>query len=130
MLRLGGLVGRMASLTLANSPKFAVHPGPPQIQTVRKLNFLSKLDAEDLWRGVTSVSNPGRKRGRASGGNRKRARDLNRGQVITCADQYYSQFNISYYYNHFNCICNLAFRRRCAEHALAWIECVAVEVYE
>lgn len=38
------------------------------------------MPAEDLWKGVTSVSNAGRKRGRAKGLMRKK--DLNRGQVI------------------------------------------------
>jgi small subunit ribosomal protein S5 len=38
------------------------------------------VPAEDLWKGVTSVSNAGRKRGRAKGLVRKR--DLNKGQVI------------------------------------------------
>lgn len=41
-----------------------------------------KLTAEELWKGVTSVSNPGRKRGRASGASRKQSKDLNRGQII------------------------------------------------
>lgn len=38
------------------------------------------MPAEDLWKGVTSVSNAGRKRGRAKGLVRRK--DLNRGQVI------------------------------------------------
>lgn len=33
-----------------------------------------------MWKGVTSVSNPGRRRGRAKGLARKR--DLNKGQII------------------------------------------------
>lgn len=36
--------------------------------------------ADELWKGVTSVSNAGRKRGRAKGLTRKR--DLNKGQII------------------------------------------------
>jgi len=36
--------------------------------------------ANELWKGVTSVSNAGRRRGRAKGLARKR--DLNRGQII------------------------------------------------
>jgi small subunit ribosomal protein S5 len=38
------------------------------------------VPAEDLWKGVTSVSNAGKKRGRAKGLVRRK--DLNRGQVI------------------------------------------------
>lgn len=36
--------------------------------------------ADDLWKGVTSVSNAGRRRGRAKGLPRRR--NLNRGQII------------------------------------------------
>ncbi|KAG5673299.1 hypothetical protein PVAND_003359 [Polypedilum vanderplanki] len=46
----------------------------------RNTSFFVKLPAEDLWKGVTSVSNAGRKRGRAKGLVRRK--DLNRGQVI------------------------------------------------
>jgi len=35
-----------------------------------------------LWKGVTSVSNAGRKRGRGKGAGRKMIKDLNRGQII------------------------------------------------
>lgn len=38
------------------------------------------MTADQLWKGCTSVSNAGRKRGRAKGIGRKK--DLNRGQVI------------------------------------------------
>lgn len=40
------------------------------------------MPAEFLWKGVTSVSNAGRKRGRGRGAGKKMAKDLNRGQVI------------------------------------------------
>jgi small subunit ribosomal protein S5 len=40
------------------------------------------VPAEDLWKGMTSVSNAGKKRGRGKGAGRKMARDLNRGQII------------------------------------------------
>lgn len=39
-----------------------------------------EVPADDLWKGVTSVSNAGRKRGRAKGLVRRR--DLNKGQMI------------------------------------------------
>ncbi|XP_014288372.1 small ribosomal subunit protein uS5m [Halyomorpha halys] len=48
----------------------------------RNTSFFNKLPAEALWKGVTSVSNAGKKRGRGKGTGRKIAKDLNRGQVI------------------------------------------------
>jgi len=45
-------------------------------------NFFNKLPAEALWKGITSVSNAGRKRGRAKRVSKKNIKDLNRGQVI------------------------------------------------
>lgn len=44
--------------------------------------FLSRVSAEQLWKGVTSLSPAGRRKGRGRGSGRKVARDLNRGQVI------------------------------------------------
>lgn len=40
------------------------------------------VPAEKLWKSVTSVSNAGAKKGRGRGGGTKRAKDLNKGQVI------------------------------------------------
>lgn len=45
-------------------------------------SFFSRISAEKLWKGVTSVSPAGRKKGRGRGSSKKVARDLNRGQVI------------------------------------------------
>ncbi|KAJ3636733.1 hypothetical protein MTP99_000248 [Tenebrio molitor] len=45
-------------------------------------NFFNKLPANDLWKGITSVSNAGKKRGRAKTVSKKNIKDLNRGQVI------------------------------------------------
>ena len=39
------------------------------------------VPAEDIWKGVTSVSNPGKKRGRGKG-VKGRKQNLNRGQII------------------------------------------------
>ena len=39
------------------------------------------MPAEDIWKGVTSVSNAGKKRGRGKG-VKGRAQNLNRGQII------------------------------------------------
>ncbi|XP_012285465.1 28S ribosomal protein S5, mitochondrial [Orussus abietinus] len=46
----------------------------------RNTSFFNKISADQLWKGVTSVSNAGKKRGRGRG--RKPIRNLNRGQVI------------------------------------------------
>ncbi|XP_032684997.1 28S ribosomal protein S5, mitochondrial [Odontomachus brunneus] len=47
---------------------------------VRNITFFTRKTADELWKGVTSVSNAGRRRGRAKGLSRKR--DLNKGQII------------------------------------------------
>jgi small subunit ribosomal protein S5 len=44
--------------------------------------FLLIDTAEHIWKSVTSVSNAGKKRGRGKGAGKKRAKNLNRGQVI------------------------------------------------
>lgn len=40
------------------------------------------VPADQLWKGVTSVSNAGKKRGRGKGVGKKMAKNLNRGQMI------------------------------------------------
>ncbi|XP_067617165.1 small ribosomal subunit protein uS5m [Eurosta solidaginis] len=52
------------------------------LNLVRYTSFFNKLPAEDIWRGVTSVSNAGKKRGRGKGAGKKIAKDLNKGQII------------------------------------------------
>ncbi|XP_015171965.1 PREDICTED: 28S ribosomal protein S5, mitochondrial [Polistes dominula] len=52
----------------------------PINNSIRNTSFFNKRPAEQLWKGVTSVSNAGKRRGRARGLARKK--DLNRGQVI------------------------------------------------
>ncbi|XP_015597786.1 28S ribosomal protein S5, mitochondrial [Cephus cinctus] len=54
----------------------------PVTNIVRSTSFFNKLPAESLWKGVTSVSNAGRKRGRARAIGKKGIKNLNRGQVI------------------------------------------------
>lgn len=45
--------------------------------------YICMLDtAEHIWKSVTSVSNAGKKRGRGKGVGKKRAKNLNRGQII------------------------------------------------
>uniref|UniRef100_A0A1A9W3L3 Small ribosomal subunit protein uS5m n=1 Tax=Glossina brevipalpis TaxID=37001 RepID=A0A1A9W3L3_9MUSC len=44
--------------------------------------IILEMPADDLWRGVTAVSNAGKKRGRGKGSGKKIAKDLNRGQMI------------------------------------------------
>lgn len=40
------------------------------------------MPAQDLWKGITSVSNAGKKRGRAKNASKSKIKDLNRGQII------------------------------------------------
>lgn len=40
------------------------------------------MPAEDLWKGITSVSNAGKKRGRGKTVNKRNIKNLNKGQVI------------------------------------------------
>uniref|UniRef100_A0A1A9VEQ0 Small ribosomal subunit protein uS5m n=1 Tax=Glossina austeni TaxID=7395 RepID=A0A1A9VEQ0_GLOAU len=54
----------------------------PYLNIQRNTSFFNKLPAADLWRGVTAVSNAGKKRGRGKGSGKKIAKDLNRGQII------------------------------------------------
>nr|CAD7454150.1 unnamed protein product [Timema tahoe] len=42
----------------------------------------SDVPAEEIWKGVTSVSNAGKKRGRGKGMGKKTAKNLNKGQII------------------------------------------------
>ncbi|CAH1117207.1 unnamed protein product [Phaedon cochleariae] len=50
--------------------------------STRNTNFFNKLPAKDLWKGITSVSNAGKKRGRGKNTSKSKIKDLNRGQVI------------------------------------------------
>ncbi|XP_011864627.1 PREDICTED: 28S ribosomal protein S5, mitochondrial [Vollenhovia emeryi] len=52
----------------------------PLIRDTRNSTFFVSKSADELWKGVTTVSNAGRKRGRAKGLAKKR--DLNKGQII------------------------------------------------
>ncbi|EFX85562.1 hypothetical protein DAPPUDRAFT_98818 [Daphnia pulex] len=54
----------------------------PVVSPVRHTSFFTKLPADKLWKGVTSVSNAGKKRGRGRAVGKKTAKNLNRGQVI------------------------------------------------
>ena len=40
------------------------------------------VPADKLWKGVTSVSNAGKKRGRGRAVGKKTAKNLNKGQII------------------------------------------------
>lgn len=55
---------------------------PVSVQQVRHESFFKKHTAEHIWKSVTSVSNAGKKRGRGKGAGKRRAKNLNRGQVI------------------------------------------------
>lgn len=45
-------------------------------------SFFSKNPGDQIWKGLLSVSNAGRRRGRGRGANRKTYKDLNKGQTI------------------------------------------------
>nr|CAD7589181.1 unnamed protein product [Timema genevievae] len=54
----------------------------PAVNINRNTSFFNKLPAEEIWKGVTSVSNAGKKRGRGKGMGKKTAKNLNKGQII------------------------------------------------
>nr|XP_022908850.1 28S ribosomal protein S5, mitochondrial [Onthophagus taurus] len=71
-------------------PTFLNEVNPSRIPTneilfgtpIRGTNFFNKLPAEALWKGVTSVSNAGKKRGRGKTVSKKNMKNLNKGQII------------------------------------------------
>ncbi|XP_052888115.1 28S ribosomal protein S5, mitochondrial [Anopheles moucheti] len=76
-------------LVCNHQPANEKHRGPallrpvvPTLCNVRQTSFFNKLPAEQIWKGVISVSNAGKKRGRGKGSGRITAKDLNRGQMI------------------------------------------------
>ncbi|XP_075161118.1 mitochondrial ribosomal protein S5 [Haematobia irritans] len=80
-----GLFNNFYKHALHNSISKAANGSPvvwPILNTVRHTSFFNKLPAEHLWKGVTAVSNAGKKRGRGKGTGKKVAKDLNRGQTI------------------------------------------------
>nr|CAG4651821.1 EOG090X0689 [Triops cancriformis] len=68
------------NVTTTNNGNVAVKS--PLLIPIRHTTFFNKISAEQLWKGVTSVSNAGKKRGRGKGVGRKSAKNLNRGQII------------------------------------------------
>ncbi|MCL4122941.1 UNVERIFIED_CONTAM: hypothetical protein GTU68_036973, partial [Idotea baltica] len=53
----------------------------------RSTGFFNKLTAEQLWKGVTSVSNAGKKRGRGKGNRKIFTKNLNKGQYIGTGEE-------------------------------------------
>lgn len=53
----------------------------PFVQSVRT-SFYTRLPAEKLWKSLITVSNAGKKRGRGRGLDARKAKDLNRGQIV------------------------------------------------
>ncbi|XP_017040736.1 28S ribosomal protein S5, mitochondrial [Drosophila ficusphila] len=81
---IGRFISSWRSTFLACGPNFSL---PKQrnvllYPNLRNTSFFNKLSAEDIWRGVTAVSNAGKKRGRGKGSGKKVAKDLNKGQTI------------------------------------------------
>ncbi|VVC40616.1 Ribosomal protein S5, N-terminal,Ribosomal protein S5 domain 2-type fold,Ribosomal protein S5, C- [Cinara cedri] len=64
------------------SPTQILQFKPVHIQQNRQESFFKKHTAEHIWKSVTSVSNAGKKRGRGKGAGKKRAKNLNKGQVL------------------------------------------------
>lgn len=50
-------------------------------QLIQVLFLVCTETAEDLWKGVVSVSNAGKKKGRGKRVGRKKQTDLNKGQI-------------------------------------------------
>jgi hypothetical protein len=73
-------------MSVTISPVIVINIQVIPIQSRLNLNCCMWLNvsvpSESLWKGVTSVSNAGKKRGRGKGVGKKMAKDLNRGQVI------------------------------------------------
>ncbi|XP_018324337.1 28S ribosomal protein S5, mitochondrial [Agrilus planipennis] len=64
----------LSQVKVFSSPKIIIG------NSTRNTSFFNKLPADHLWKGITSVSNAGKKRGR--GKTLARKKDLNRGQVL------------------------------------------------
>lgn len=75
-------IGSHITQNAVNSSRLLLENQLPCISATRHTSFFNKLPATDLWKGVTSVSNAGKKRGRGKGVGKKMSKDLNRGQVI------------------------------------------------
>ncbi|XP_077299755.1 mitochondrial ribosomal protein S5 [Arctopsyche grandis] len=76
---------RLLTPPVSAAPALALydkHFSQPNLNLVRPVSFFNKLPAEHIWKGVTSVSNAGAKKGRGRGAGRKKVKDLNKGQVI------------------------------------------------
>ncbi|EAT44883.1 AAEL003801-PA [Aedes aegypti] len=59
-----------------------LQPSLPTLHNSRGTSFFNKLPAQEIWKGIISVSNAGKKRGRGKGSGRITPKDLNKGQVI------------------------------------------------
>ncbi|CAH0550383.1 unnamed protein product [Brassicogethes aeneus] len=73
---------RIAPALIKNVNENVIHKEVILTNSTRNTNFFNKLPAHDLWKGITSVSNAGKKRGRGKNVSKKNIKDLNRGQVI------------------------------------------------
>ncbi|KAK4324306.1 hypothetical protein Pmani_005053 [Petrolisthes manimaculis] len=77
-----------STLALVNKRKEFCQPSLQLIQPVRNTNsFFNRTSAEQLWKGVTSVSNAGKKKGRGKGVGKAMSKNLNRGQIIGVGEE-------------------------------------------
>ncbi|XP_043067770.1 small ribosomal subunit protein uS5m [Drosophila bipectinata] len=79
-----GIFNKAKSVNWNYSQILSLKPnvGIQYLLCLRNTSFFNKLPAEDIWRGVTAVSNAGKKRGRGKGSGKKVAKDLNKGQSL------------------------------------------------
>lgn len=73
---------RATTASFAGVHKFFQQKSDFHTDSVDCSSFFVKVSADDLWRGVVSVSNAGKKKGRGKRVGRKKVTDLNKGQFI------------------------------------------------
>lgn len=61
-----------------------------RLYSINNYSHFITVPADKLWKGVTSVSNAGRKRGRGRAVGKKTFKNLNRGQVIGIGNIYFN----------------------------------------
>ncbi|ELU12582.1 hypothetical protein CAPTEDRAFT_156921 [Capitella teleta] len=72
----------LSNLSISRTSGLLIPSEPQKPQPQRQLGFLTELNQESLWGGVTGVSNAGRKRGRAKRVGRAQDINLNKGRPL------------------------------------------------
>ncbi|GAB6020644.1 28S ribosomal protein S5, mitochondrial [Chamberlinius hualienensis] len=83
ILKNGGVSRILGFRFMYNASQSVILSPKPNVTVVsqRSTSFFLRLRGEQLWHGMTSVSNAGRKRGRGKG-NKKLVKNLNIGQIV------------------------------------------------